>query len=68
MESHKFKAIEIEDFIKIPDCITLLIAGLCEVHSNASMFGGIDSVSFKIKWKQIDRRGREICKKMFRKS
>lgn len=25
------------------------------------MFGGIDSTSFKIKWKNIDRKGQKIC-------
>lgn len=41
---------------------SLLISALSEVHSNASMFGGIDSQSFKIKWKHLDRRGRALCK------
>ena len=40
---------------------SLLLSGLAEVHSNASLFGGVDSTSFKIKWKQIDRRGRQAC-------
>lgn len=39
---------------------TNLIAGLSEIHANASMFGGIDSTSFKIKWKQISKRGKKI--------
>jgi hypothetical protein len=47
------------------DAITLLIAALAEVHSNASLFGGIESTSFKIKWKTIDKRGRQICKRYF---
>jgi hypothetical protein len=32
------------------------------------MFGGkegIESISFKIKWKQIDKRGKAICLKLF---
>lgn len=44
---------------------SLLLAALSEVHSNAAMFGGIDSQSFKIKWKHLDRRGRAICKILF---
>ena len=42
--------------------MSLLLAGLAEIHSNAEMFGGLDSVSFKIKWKQINKRGKAICK------
>jgi len=30
------------------------------VHANASMFGGIESTSFKIKFKQISKRGKQI--------
>ena len=47
------------------DACTLLLAALAEIHSNAKMFGGIDSTSFKMKWKQLDRRGKQICKKLF---
>jgi hypothetical protein len=44
------------------DSITLLIASLAEIHANASMFGGIESVSFKIKYKKVEQRGLQICK------
>lgn len=53
------------------DACTLLLAALCEIHSNAKMFGGelgIKSEQFKMKWKQIDRRGKQICKKLFMKA
>lgn len=49
----------------VKDASTLLIAALAEIHSNARMFGGVDSVSFKIKWKNLDRRGKQICKLCF---
>ena len=49
----------------IKDSITLLIAAIAEIHSNAKMFGGIESNSFKSKWKKIDRRGKQICKHYF---
>lgn len=62
---HSLKAIEIDEFIQHPEAITLLLAGLAEIHSNASMFGGLQSDSFKIKWKQIDKRGKAICQKLF---
>jgi hypothetical protein len=44
------------------DAFTLLIAALSEVHSNAKMFGGIESNSFKSKWKKVNQRGNQICK------
>jgi hypothetical protein len=44
------------------DSYSLLITALAEIHSNASMFGGIESISFKQKWKTLDRRGNMILK------
>ena len=46
------------------DYLTLLITALAELHSNAEMFGGIKSNSFKIKWKVIDRRGKMIVREV----
>lgn len=62
MDIHCLKSEEVEEFAKRPTAISLLIVGLCEIHANASMFGGIDSTSFKIKWKQINKRGKQIIK------
>lgn len=62
MDIHLLKADEVEEFASRPEAATLLLVGLAEIHANAKMFGGIDSTSFKIKWKQIDRRGKAICK------
>jgi hypothetical protein len=67
MKIHTLKADEIEEFIQHPEAITLLLAGLAEVHSNAKMFGGLESDSFKIKWKHINKRGKMICQKLFRR-
>lgn len=47
------------------DSVTLLLVALCEIHANARMFGGLGSTSFKVKWKAVDRRGKQICKKLF---
>jgi len=63
---HTIKACDIDEFITHPEACTLLIAGLAEVHSNAKMFGGMDSTSFKIKWNQINKRGKLICQKLFK--
>ena len=65
MKIHTLKAAEVNEFIQHPEATTLLLAGLAEIHSNAKMFGGIESESFKIKWSQINKRGKAICLKLF---
>lgn len=60
MDIHLLKDVGCPEFAKRKEAITLLIAGLSEIHANASMFGGIDSTSFKMKWKQISKRGKKI--------
>ena len=65
MEVHMLKAAELEEFKNSPTALAQLLAALSEVTSNAAMFGGIDSTSFKIKYKQIDQRGRALCKLLF---
>lgn len=64
MDLHTLTAKEIDelDWIK-KDAFTLLITALAELHSNAALFGGIESVSFKSKWKKIDQRGKQLCRK-----
>lgn len=66
MEIHTASAEQIANYCdhlwSIQDAFTLLLASLAEIHSNAKMFGGIESISFKSKWKKIDQRGRQICK------
>jgi hypothetical protein len=60
MDIHTIKSEGVAEFSKTPHAITLLISGLAEIHSNAKMFGGIDSTSFKIKHKCISKRGKQI--------
>lgn len=60
MDIHLLKADEVAEFASRPQAIGLLLTGLAEIHANASMFGGLDSTSFKIKWKHINKRGRQI--------
>lgn len=62
---HTISANDIDEFIKCPEAITLLIVGLAEIHANAELFGGIDSTSFKIKYKQLYRRGKQIVEKLY---
>lgn len=47
------------------DLCTLLITSLAELHSNADMFGGIESDSFKIKFKKWTKTAQRICDKLF---
>lgn len=60
MVAHLIKPSEYLEFMKIPNYKILLITALCEIHSNAKMFGGIDSTSFKIKYKKLNRLGKNI--------
>ena len=60
MELHCLKAEGVEAFARRPQAAALLLTGLAEIHANAAMFGGIESTSFKIKLKQIERRGKHI--------
>lgn len=68
MEPHLLKAKDLKEFSKKPQiAINLMLTALAEVHANSQLFGGQDSVSFKIKWKQIDQRGRALCKMLYSK-
>lgn len=62
MDVHLLKDDGVTSFAQRKEAASLLLSGLSEVHSNASMFGGIESTSFKMKWKQISRRGKAILK------
>lgn len=64
MEVHLLKDAGVAEFAKRSQAIALLLTALSEIHANASMFGGVDSTSFKIKWKQVDKRGRATIKAM----
>jgi len=62
MDIHTLKADQFDDwFSKNKDLsLVLLLTSLAEVHSNANMFGGLESISFKIKLKSITQRGKQI--------
>lgn len=60
MDAHLLKADAIEEFASRPQAASLLLTALAEIHANAAMFGGIESTSFKIKWKHLDKRGRQV--------
>lgn len=63
MDIHLLKSGDIEEFKKNPNHLTHLLIGLSEIHSNANMFGGIESTSFKIKWKSIQKNGKKLIEK-----
>jgi len=61
MEIHTMTAEDVPKFCKDIDKAKMLATvGLAELHSNAGMFGGIESTSFKIKYKQWLRRAKRI--------
>lgn len=64
MAIHLLKDAGVEAFAKRPQAIALILAGLSEVHANSALFGGVETDSFKAKWKQIDRRGKAILKRI----
>lgn len=47
-------------FASNPNALMLLVTALCELHANASMFGGISSDSFKAKFKRLEKSGNII--------
>lgn len=64
MDIHLLKSDGVKDFCQNPHALTLLLTGLAELHSNTQMFGGLDSTSFKIKWKSINQRGKQIINQL----
>lgn len=65
MDFHILGAEELEQRFKVwsrMDADTLLLTAFAEVHANAEMFGGIESSSFKIKYKNLDRRGKQLLR------
>jgi hypothetical protein len=61
---HTIKEEGMENFSRNKHAIALLLVGLAEVLSNAYMFGGHESESFKIKFKQIEKRGNSLFRKL----
>lgn len=59
---HTCSAQECDEFAKDPRAASLWLTALAEIHANAEMFGGRESSSFKMKFKQLDRRGRALLK------
>jgi len=59
---HTIKDNDLENFLKKPvkQITTHLVVGLAELISNSKFFGGMESDSFKIKYKQLLKRSKKI--------
>ncbi|MBK3779831.1 hypothetical protein G3A43_06160 [Paraburkholderia aspalathi] len=60
MAIHTASAQEMAALSTLPEAPSLFLTALAEIHSNAPMFGGFESVSFKAKAKHLDRRGKQL--------
>ena len=67
MLCHTTKAKDYENIINTPNIEILLCSALAELHSNALMFGGFQSDSFKIKFKNLSKLGSRILNDQFNK-
>lgn len=66
MDFHTLTAEQISDQgLTNQQIATLMIASLAELHSNANMFGGIESDSFKMKYKKWEKNAKKIALKFF---
>lgn len=60
MLAHTVKGEDTLAFLKLDNAPLLLLSALSEIHSNSVMFGGIESTSFKIKWKHLNKLGKKM--------
>jgi hypothetical protein len=65
MHTQRFDSID-KLHLSNKDTWTLLLTAFAEIHANAYMFGadGIESTSFKIKYKNLDRLGKKLVEKI----
>lgn len=60
-----FHSGEVDWTLPIETLTTLMITAFAEIHSNAKQFpGGIESTSFKIKYKRLDKLGKRLIEKL----
>lgn len=67
MDIHLLKDANISEFMKKDkvNICTLILVGLSEILSNCQLFGGINSDSFKIKFKTLEQRCKKILPLLF---
>lgn len=68
MLCHTLKPSEANTLAENKNCIALICTALCELHANAEMFGGLESDSFKIKFKRLSKLGNNLFKLLKEKS
>jgi hypothetical protein len=64
LKVHTLKAAQIDEFCRHDAklAVNILLSALAAVYSNSELFGGTQSTSFKIKFKTITQRGKQIIK------
>lgn len=62
MDMHMMKSKDLEVYDRLDLASSLLLTAWAEIFANAEMFGGRDSISFKIKYKALSRSTRAILK------
>lgn len=65
MDLHCMNATAAKDYPHLHLAPALLCSALSELHANADMFGGLESTSFKIKFKQLSRAGSVLCNLLY---
>ena len=64
MDVHLLKADGVDEFTLSEHFTTQLIVALAEITANAGMFGGVNSVGFKIKYKTLIQRAKKAFRKL----
>lgn len=64
MDMHLLKPAEASSYSRLDLAPALLLSALAELHSNAEMFGGIESTSFKIKLKGLTKIGKILINRI----
>lgn len=66
MDMHLLKPAEVDSYSNMHLAAPLLLTALAELHSNAVMFGGLESTSFKIKFKNLNRLGKAFIARIIK--
>ena len=62
IDANLLKAGVVREFVDRPQADAPFLTALAEVHSKAAIFRGTDSESFKIKAKNLDKRGSQVIR------